>query len=158
MITINSEQKLYTPVFLGTTQHSLGITAKPMIMIGMMLNDEIVATYHTRVSGIDLGLLPNIGDRLPVTQLNGNELVGFYAELKQSNTTYTVDDINKNFEQLLEIKNVGQYRLMKRKIDMNNDIKTIDFNASSFAQKSINWTIFIQLIRQHLRYDCDYKN
>ncbi|MGR8831134.1 replication initiation factor domain-containing protein [Leuconostoc citreum] len=131
MITINNEQKLYTPVFLGTTQHSLGITAKPSIMIGMMFNDEIVATYHTRVSGIDLGLLPNIGDRLPVTQLNGNELVGFYAELKQSNTTYTVDDINKNFEQLLEIKNVGQYRLMKRKIDMNNDIKTIDFNASA---------------------------
>jgi len=26
------------------------------------------------------------------------------------------------------------------------------------AQKSINWTIFIQLIRRHLRYDCDYKN
>ncbi|WP_338752820.1 hypothetical protein [Leuconostoc mesenteroides] len=26
------------------------------------------------------------------------------------------------------------------------------------AQKSINWTIFIQLIRQHLRYDCYYKN
>ncbi len=26
------------------------------------------------------------------------------------------------------------------------------------AQKSINWTVFIQLIRRHLRYDCDYKN
>lgn len=26
------------------------------------------------------------------------------------------------------------------------------------AHKSINWTIFIQLIRRHLRYDCDYKN
>ncbi|WP_099044391.1 replication initiation factor domain-containing protein [Leuconostoc citreum] len=131
MITINNEQKPYTPVFLGTTQHSLGITARPLITIGMMFNDEMVATYHTRVSGIDLGLLPNIGDRIPVTKLSGNELVGFYAELKQSNTTYTVDDINKNFEQLLKIKNVGQYRLMKRKIDMNNDIKTIDFNASA---------------------------
>ncbi|MCT3069889.1 hypothetical protein EFN45_07260 [Leuconostoc citreum] len=30
--------------------------------------------------------------------------------------------------------------------------------AELFAQKSINWTIFIQLLRQHLRYDCDYKN
>ena len=28
----------------------------------------------------------------------------------------------------------------------------------SIARKSINWTIFIQLLRQHLRYDCDYKN
>ena len=34
---------------------------------------------------------------------------------------------------------------------------TID-DLNKFAQKSINWTIFIQLIRQHLRYDCDYKN
>lgn len=131
MITINNEQKSYTPVFLGTTQHSLGITARPLITVGMMFNDEMVGTYHTRVSGIDLGLLPNIGDKIPVTQLNGNELVGFYAELKQSNTTYKLDDINKNFEQLLKIKNVGQYRLMKRKIDMNNDIKTIDLNASA---------------------------
>ncbi|WP_341864384.1 replication initiation factor domain-containing protein [Leuconostoc citreum] len=131
MITINNEQKPYTPVFLGTTQHSLGITARPLITVGMMFNDEMVATYHTRVSGIDLGLLPNIGDKIPVTQLNGNELVGFYAELKQRNTTYKLDDINKNFEQLLKIKNVGQYRLMKRKIDMNNDIKTIDLNVSA---------------------------
>ncbi len=30
--------------------------------------------------------------------------------------------------------------------------------AEHVAQKSINWTIFIQLLRQHLRYDCDYKN
>ncbi|MCX7579921.1 IS110 family transposase, partial [Leuconostoc falkenbergense] len=30
--------------------------------------------------------------------------------------------------------------------------------AKSYAQKSINWTIFIQLLRQYLRYDCDYKN
>ncbi|WP_349585247.1 replication initiation factor domain-containing protein [Leuconostoc citreum] len=118
MITINNEQKLYTPVFLGTTQHSLGITVKPLIMIGMMFNDEIVATYHTHVSGIDLGLLPNIGDRLPVTQLNGNELVGFYAELKHNNKTYTVDDINKNFEQLLHIKNIGRYQLLKGKTKM----------------------------------------
>nr|WP_287078790.1 plasmid recombination protein [Leuconostoc sp.] len=26
------------------------------------------------------------------------------------------------------------------------------------AQKSINWNIFIQFIRRHLRYDWDYKN
>ena len=31
-------------------------------------------------------------------------------------------------------------------------------NSVAGAQKSINWTIFIQLLRQHLRYDFDYKN
>ncbi|MDN2650313.1 hypothetical protein [Leuconostoc lactis] len=30
--------------------------------------------------------------------------------------------------------------------------------SKNLAQKSINWTIFIQLLRQHLRYDFDYKN
>ncbi|WP_273709836.1 antA/AntB antirepressor family protein [Leuconostoc mesenteroides] len=38
----------------------------------------------------------------------------------------------------------------------NEDFTSVD--ATTVAQKSINWTIFIQLIRRHLRYDCDYKN
>ncbi|SOC30292.1 hypothetical protein LGAA44_490005 [Leuconostoc gasicomitatum] len=32
------------------------------------------------------------------------------------------------------------------------------FKDGNIAQKSINWTIFIQLLRQYLRYDFDYKN
>jgi mannose/fructose-specific phosphotransferase system component IIA len=39
---------------------------------------------------------------------------------------------------------------------VGDGIKTV--KAIGLAQKSINWTIFIQLLRQHLRYDCDYKN
>ncbi len=31
-------------------------------------------------------------------------------------------------------------------------------SALKIAQESINWTIFIQLIRRHWKYDCDYKN
>ncbi|KDA46942.1 hypothetical protein L964_078 [Leuconostoc pseudomesenteroides 1159] len=34
----------------------------------------------------------------------------------------------------------------------------IIFAPDKDAQKSINWTIFIQLIKQHLRYDYYYKN
>ncbi|GEK60997.1 hypothetical protein LCI01_06330 [Leuconostoc citreum] len=30
--------------------------------------------------------------------------------------------------------------------------------ADESAQRSINWTIFIQLVMRHLRYNCDYKN
>ncbi|WP_349585203.1 restriction endonuclease subunit S [Leuconostoc citreum] len=52
----------------------------------------------------------------------------------------------------LYFKNLQAYKLMTPNIEEQNAI------ASFFAQKSINWTIFIQLIRQHLRYDCDYKN
>lgn len=123
MLTINNEPKPYTPVFLGTTQHSLGMTLRPLIVVGMMFNDEIVATYHTRVSGIDLGRLPNIGDIIPIINLSGNELFGFYAELKNKNTLYTVADINKNFAQLLNIKNVGTYRLLKGKTKMTKNNK-----------------------------------
>ncbi|MCT4413626.1 hypothetical protein EFN48_08170 [Leuconostoc pseudomesenteroides] len=43
--------------------------------------------------------------------------------------------------------------------NVNLSSATNDFNnTTADAQKSINWTIFIQLLRQHLRYDCDYKN
>lgn len=129
MLTINNELKPYTPVFLGTTQHSLGMTARPLIMVGMTFNDEIVATYHTQVSGIDLGQLPNIGDSIPISKLNGNELVGFYAELKNKNTSYTVADINKNFAQLLNIKNVGTYRLLKGKTKMTKNNKPTQIMA-----------------------------
>ncbi|MCK8605655.1 XRE family transcriptional regulator [Leuconostoc citreum] len=118
MLTINNEPMPYTPVFIGTTQHSLGITARPLIMIGMMRNDEIVTTYHTRVSGIDLGEFPNIGDILPIIKITGSELNGFHAELENKETSYTVADINNNFEQLLNIKNVGTYQILKGKTKM----------------------------------------
>ena len=45
--------------------------------------------------------------------------------------------------------------------EINNRMEQIRqqfLDAGVSAQKSINWTIFIQLLRQHLKYDCDYKN
>lgn len=127
MITINNEQKPYTPVFLGTTQHSLGVTIKPLITVGMIFNDEIVMTYHTRVSGIDLGRLPNIGDRIPITKLNGNELVGFYADLNYKHTVHTINDMSDDFEKLIALKNIGAYRLLKEntKMTKNNKVTQI---------------------------------
>ena len=41
---------------------------------------------------------------------------------------------------------------------IERQVLTNKTDAIKVAQKSINWTIFIQLIRRHLRYDCDYKN
>jgi len=125
MISINNELKPYTPVFLGTTQHSLGVSLEPLITIGMMFNDDIVATYHTRVSASAFGLLPNIGDKIAINELNGNVLVGIYAELKNKNTTDTLKDINDNFEQLVAIKNVGKYQLLKGKTKMTKKNKQV---------------------------------
>lgn len=144
MIIINNEPKPYTPVFLGTTQHSLGMTARPLIMIGMRFNNQIVATYHTRVSGIDLGQLPNIGDRMSISKLDGNELVGFHAELTETTGSYTVEDIYKNFEQLLNIKKVGAYKLLKGKTKMtkNNQVTQIMTGAEiKLIRKLLDKTI-----------------
>ncbi|GDZ83418.1 hypothetical protein LCIT_06600 [Leuconostoc citreum] len=35
---------------------------------------------------------------------------------------------------------------------------SFELSAELPAQKSIKWTIFIQLLRRHLRCDCNYKN
>ena len=55
-------------------------------------------------------------------------------------------------------------KAIAREQDGDFSVASTYYQASEFylspedAQKSINWTIFIQLIRRHLRYDCDYKN
>ena len=57
-----------------------------------------------------------------------------------------------------------QIRNATVKLQYDNQILLVDPMLSnkgtlpSIAQKSINWTIFVQLIRRHLRYDWDYKN
>ena len=54
------------------------------------------------------------------------------------------------------LKDVKQ--LEKRLAILEEENEILKRAAILLAQKSINWTIFIQLLRQHLRYDCDYKN
>lgn len=55
------------------------------------------------------------------------------------------------------------YRLICYKISIFSPILKYwpvfqSFKTYPIAQQSINWTIFIQLLRKHLRYDFDYKN
>ncbi|WP_370928876.1 replication initiation factor domain-containing protein [Leuconostoc mesenteroides] len=130
MITINNEPKAYTPIFLGTTQHSLRLSLQILIMVGMKLNDEIVETYNVTVSAIELEQLPNIGNEIAIDEITGSELSGFKAELKQSdaqiqNTTST------ELEKLVELKNVGRYQLLKGKNIMTQDMNTLEFDANN---------------------------
>ena len=48
--------------------------------------------------------------------------------------------------------------LQKENDKLREELEILKRAAVLLAQKSINWTIFIQLLRQHLRYDWDYKN
>ncbi len=130
MITINNEPKAYTPIFLGTTQHSLRLSLQILIMVGMKLNDEIVETYNVTVSAIELEQLPNIGNEIAIDEITGSELSGFKAKLKQSdaqiqNTTST------ELEKLVELKNVGRYQLLKGKNIMTQDMNTLEFDANN---------------------------
>lgn len=73
MITINNEPTAYTPIFLGTTQHSLRLSLEILIMVGMKLNDEIIETYNVTVSAIELGQLPDIGSEIAIDEITGSE-------------------------------------------------------------------------------------
>ncbi len=121
MITINNEPKAYTPIFLGTIQHSIRLSLEILIMVGMKLNDEIIETYNVTVSAIELGQLPNIG----------SELSGFKAKLKQSDTQMQ-KTASTELEKLVDLKNVGRYQLLKGK-----NIMTQDLNAPELTNDNL---------------------
>ncbi|MCT4401903.1 helix-turn-helix domain-containing protein, partial [Leuconostoc suionicum] len=121
MITINNEPKAYTPIFLGTTQHSLRLSLEIMIMIGMKWNDEIIETYNVKVSAIDLGQLPNIGSKIAIDEITGSELSGFKAKMSQSDAQ-SKNTVSTELEQLVDLKNVGRYQLLKGKNAMTQKL------------------------------------
>ena len=121
MITINNEPTAYTPIFLGTTQHSLRLSLEILIMVGMKLNDEIVETYNVTVSAIELGQLPNIGSQIAIDEITGSELSGFKAKLKQSDAKIQ-NTASTELEKLVDLKNVGRYQLLKGQKNMTPEL------------------------------------
>ncbi|MCT4380760.1 replication initiation factor domain-containing protein [Leuconostoc pseudomesenteroides] len=121
MITINNEPKAYTPIFLGTTQHSLRLSLEILIMVGMKLNDEIIETYNVTVSAIELGQLPSIGSEIAIDEITGSELSCFKAKLKQSDAKIQ-NTVSSELENLIELKNVGRYQLLKGKNNMTQEL------------------------------------
>ncbi|MGG0922457.1 replication initiation factor domain-containing protein [Leuconostoc suionicum] len=123
MITINHEPKAYTPIFLGTTQHSIRLSLEIMIMIGMKRNDEIIETYNVTISAIKLGQLPNIGNEVPISEIIGSELSGFKAKVRQSDVDIQLQNkVSTELEQLVDLKNVGRYQLLKGKNTMTQEL------------------------------------
>lgn len=127
---INNEPTTYTPIFLGTTQHSLRLSLEILIMVGMKLNDEIIETYNVIVSAIELGQLPNIGSEIAIDEITGSELSGFKAKLKQSDAQMQ-NTSSTELEKLVDLKNVGRYQLLKGKNIMTQDMNTLEFDANN---------------------------
>ncbi|WP_349515039.1 replication initiation factor domain-containing protein [Leuconostoc suionicum] len=121
MITINNEPTAYTPIFLGTTQHSLRLSLEILIMVGMKLNDEIIETYNVTVSAIELGQLPNIGSEIAIDEITGSELSGFKAKTRQSDAKIQ-NTVSTELENLIDLKNVGQYQLLKGQKNMTQEL------------------------------------
>ncbi|MGX4593437.1 replication initiation factor domain-containing protein [Leuconostoc sp. JNUCC 76] len=121
MIKINNEPKAYTPIFLGTTQHSLRLSLEILIMVGMKLNDEIIYTYNVIVSAIELGQLPNIGSEIAIDEITGSELSGFKAKLKHSDAQIQ-NTASTDLEKLVDSKNVGRYQLLKGQKTMTQEL------------------------------------
>ena len=131
MITINNEPTAYTPIFLGTTQHSLRLSLEILIMVGMKLNDVIVETYNATVSAIELGQLPNIGSEIAIDEITGSELSGFKAKIRQSDAQIQ-NTASTELEKLVDLKNVGRYQLLKGK-----NIMTQDLNAPELTNDNL---------------------
>jgi len=130
MITINNEQRAYTPIFLGTTQHSLRLSLEILIMVGMKLNDEIIETYNVTVSAIELGQLPNIGSEIAIDEITGSELSGFKAKIRRSDAKIQ-NTVSIELENLIELKNVGQYQLLKGLKDMTQELNVPELSNNN---------------------------
>ena len=80
--------------------------------------------------------------------------------MKTNKNTIIYDTVEKRIvnEFLKLLQSVGYKQITVSQLIINSQINRSTFYAHFFAQKSINWTIFIQLIKQHLRYDYYYKN
>ena len=121
MITINNEPTAYTPVFLGTTQHSLRLSLEILIMVGMKLNDEIIETYSVSISAIALVQLPNVGNEIAIDEINGSDLFGFKAKIHRSDKQ-APNNVSTELENLIDLKNVGRYQLLKGKNTMIQEL------------------------------------
>ena len=130
MITIYNEPTAYTPIFLGTTQHSLRLSLKILITVGMKLNDEIIETYNVTVSAIELGQLPNIGSEIAIDEITGSELSGFKAKLKHSDAQIQ-NTVSTELEKLVDLKNVGQYQLLKGQKDMTQELNVPELSNNN---------------------------
>ncbi|KAA8367430.1 replication initiation factor domain-containing protein [Leuconostoc carnosum] len=130
MITINHEPKAYTPIFLGTTQHSLRLSLEILIMVGMKLNDEMIGTYNVTVSAIALGQLPNIGSKIAIDEITGSELSGFKAKIRKSDKQLQ-NTVSTELESLIDLKNVGRYQLLKGQNTMTQALNVPELSKNN---------------------------
>ncbi|MCM0582726.1 XRE family transcriptional regulator [Weissella diestrammenae] len=130
VIDVNGEFKLADAVFLGTVQHSLRFSLQPTIRVGLMQNDEMVETYEIEIDISKIEALPNIGSKIDIVSIKGNELIGYTGEFLDSDAHYPVSDFIAQFEALSKMKDVGLYQIMKRSDDMD-DIAYAEFTGDS---------------------------
>lgn len=124
MIRFEKEYLPDKPIFLGTTQHALRLDSDVNILVGFKFNNEIRQVHTVKVKSYQLGKIPKIGATLPIDEITGTALSGYSAELYEHDTDSLEDDFESDFKQLVEIKNVGTFQILKGKSDMADLEKT----------------------------------
>ncbi|WAM37751.1 hypothetical protein [Leuconostoc pseudomesenteroides] len=88
------------------------------------------------------------------------QLSKVFEEMVEASVSVSL--VNTIFNTLQALQKESPKLFYQAMLCLDTKVKPSSITPSQYqamdAQKSINWTIFIQLLRQHLRYDCDYKN
>ncbi|WP_246574117.1 hypothetical protein [Leuconostoc miyukkimchii] len=85
MMKINNEPTTYTPIFLGTTQHSLRLLLQILIMVGMKLNDEIIEAINTVELSAEHEKLVMATTKNAITQASKQLNINFEKPIKKYN-------------------------------------------------------------------------
>ncbi|MBZ1515395.1 replication initiation factor domain-containing protein, partial [Leuconostoc mesenteroides] len=87
-------------------------------------------SYNVTVSAIELGQLPNIGSQIAIDEITGSELSGFKAKIRQSDAKIQ-NTVSIELENLIELKNVGQYQLLKGLKDMTQELNVPELSNNN---------------------------
>ncbi|MGR8808828.1 replication initiation factor domain-containing protein [Leuconostoc citreum] len=124
MTVLAETNKFYSATFLGITQHSLGYTRTPFIKVGLSLNNELETVKTVKVNDTILSRHLALGDFIELDTIKGDDLNGYTAI---SNNDTQTDNIyyREMFADLVNLKNIGKYQLVKEIAHRNEKEKNI---------------------------------
>lgn len=149
MTVLAETNQFYSATFLGTTQHSLAYTNKPLIKVGLSLHGELQAVKTIKVNGNQLSNSLKLGDFIELGIIKGDELNG-YTAISTDATQADDNNYRKLFTGLESLKNVGKYQLLKL---VTNDDEKEDIAMEDFIKVPKLNGLHIKTIRELLGFN-----
>ncbi|WP_190279618.1 replication initiation factor domain-containing protein [Weissella oryzae] len=101
---------------------------EPTISIALFKYNEFVKKLDIKVRMSEVSSLPPIGTLLFIDEIKGSELKGYQADFSDG-WNWDFNNYVEQFEQLYQLKNVGNYQILQRSQDMDNFIAHAKFNG-----------------------------